>query len=340
MSAQLFFVLLSLYYVVVGVRCLYRVVRRWNLLWDADVTADDLRLARQASFYLLIPPTVVLHELGHAVLIWAYGLRVADWLFLGYMGEVWPSGSAGPFGDFLISLAGNVVTLAIGIGTLAIGLFRPGHPVRNILWIELGRQSLFLVLVAYPILCLFVPWDFARIYDFDATPIASGVTAVVHGALLAVGYGVFWKRKLRARAVILESPIAGKLAEMEKRLEENDQDVSAHRDLGIVFFAADDFDRALVHLRRAVDGGLSDPKLRMALGSALSAKGDHENAILELGRALEGLLRPEDRLAAELPLARSLIAMKRKDEARALLTDLTARWPKHREIRDLYDRVR
>ena len=103
---------------------------------------------------MLIPPAVALHELGHAVAVWFYGLEVVDWQFLGYMGWVMPSGSAGPLGDFFIALSGNVVSYLIGLAALLYPIKYPGHPARNVLLLELGRQSMFLVLVFYPLICL------------------------------------------------------------------------------------------------------------------------------------------------------------------------------------------
>jgi tetratricopeptide repeat protein len=335
-----FFTLLSLFYVLVGVRCLYRVITRWHALWDDRLTQDDVKLASQAAFYLLVPPSVALHELGHAAVIWAEGFSVSSWMFLGYMGWVVPSGQSGPLGVFWTALAGNLVTLAIGVFALFWGLERPGHPVRNILWIELGRQSLFLVLIFYPLICLQFDGDFRKIYDFDATPIASGTVAVCHGVLLALGYGVLWKQRWKPRALLLSSPYALELVALEKRLGDDPGDAQAHRGMGLALFEAGDHGRALEHLKRAVEGGRADPKVRMALGSVLSTRGEHDAAIVELALALEGLLRPEERLLAELPLARSLLATGRRDEARALLAELIEKHPKHRQVRELYDRAR
>lgn len=333
-----FFTLLSLAYVFVGLRCLYRVVRSWRSLWDAEVTPEDARLASQAAFFLLIPPAVALHELGHAALIWAQGLEVLDWQFLGYMGWV-THRSAGPLGDFAIAIAGNVVTLAIGLFALSFGVLRPGHPVRNILSIELGRQSLFLVLFFYPLICLAFPGDFVTIYDFRATPIASSVAALIHGLLLAVGYGIVWKRHWRGRSVLLASPYAAKLIDAQARVRADDGDLRAHRELGLILYAVSDFRRAREHLEKVIAGGAGDPRVRAMYGGVLVAEKAYDRAVPELEAALEGLLRPEERLLAELPLATALIELRRYDETRARLDALTRAFPKNAEIRSLYERL-
>ena len=332
------FSLISFLYVGLAILTLYRVVTRWQLLWDARVTDEDLRLARTAGFYLMIPPTVALHELGHAALIWANGLDVEDWQFLGFIGWV-AHRPAGAIGDFAIALAGNVVTLLIGVGVTAFVLRRPRHPVWNTLWLELGRQSLFLVLAFYPLLCLAFDGDFRTIYNFKRTPIAAGITAAVHAAILIVGYNIVWKRRYRSRAALLASPVAAQLVEAERRLQRDPNDVAAHRELGLVLLAVSDAAGAVPHLRRAIDAGHVDAKTRLAYGRALAQVGDAANAIAHLEAARQGLLRPQERLLAELPLAESLIVVGQTDQARALLEELARAHPRSIEIRALLDRV-
>ena len=305
MTELAFFVALTILVILAGLRTLVRVVKEWKNLWDDDLTREDAKLASSASFYLLIPPTVALHELGHAVAVWSVGLEVESFWFLGYMGAVFhqPSSDAG---NFAIALAGNAVTLAIGIACIAWGLVRPGHPVRNILWIDLGRQSLFLVLIFYPILCLVFAGDFQTIYAFSKTPIASLITAVVHAALLVGGYRLIWPR-IKARARLLCSRQAPRFIEAEAKLRTDPSDLVAQRELGIFYFAALDFTRARRYLDPVVASGKLDAHLRLTYGTLLVEQRQYAEAVPFLEQAKEGLLRPEDREAAEkaLELARS-----------------------------------
>jgi hypothetical protein len=334
-----FFTLLSLFYVGIGLRCLYRVATRWRDLWDDDVTRSDLSLAREASFYLLVPPTVALHELGHAALIWAQGGHVSGVRFYGYMGAVF-SPSLGAIGDFAVALAGNAVTLAIGVASLMIGLRRAGHPVRNVLWIDLGRQSLFLVLVFYPALCIAFAGDFQTIYNFGRTPIASSMVALAHAAILTFGYGVLWKKHWRPRAFLLSSPAALPLVRAESRLKANPDDLSAARVLGLLYGAAQDHVRAKPHLMRVIASGHADAKVRAAHGVALAGTGEHARAVEELTAALDVMLRPEDRLDVEIALARSLLALEKPAEAAARLAPLVGAYPQNRALIELYERTR
>lgn len=302
MTELAFFAAISILVVLLGLKTLFQVIKQWGSLWDDDLTREDAKLASSASFYLLIPPTVALHELGHAIAVWANGLEVERFWFLGYMGAVFHAPST-DLGNFSIALAGNVVTLLIGIGAAGFGLSRPGHPVRNILFIDLGRQSLFLVLIFYPLLCLFFAGDFQTIYAFQKTPTASGITAAVHAALLWFGYRVVWKKKLRGRARLLCSRQATRFNEAERALRSDPNDLRAHRELGILYFAALDFEKARRHLDVVVESGQLDGQLRLTYGTLLSEQREFDKAIPFLEAAKDQLLRPEDREAAEKMLS-------------------------------------
>ena len=322
-----FFGLLSYCYLAIGVLILYRVVERWSSLWDDDLTSNDARLAGRAAFFLLIPPVVAAHELGHAAAIWAYGLEVVDRVFYGYMGAVARNASAGPLSDFVIAAAGNVVMLVVGVLALAIGLWRPGHPTRNILVLELGRQSVFITLVFYPLVCLGFDGDFRRIYDFDATPVASAVAAVSHALALLVGWGVVWRRRYKHEALLLCSPMAKELLAARGRVNTDDRDVEAHRQLGHLYLAAGDERRALIHLGRIVAAGAADASTKLAYGSALMVSGRSGDAVAHVESARETLLDPKERRAADLVLAKALTDSGRTDDAIALTERLRKERP-------------
>ncbi len=308
------FLLLSLFYVGVGITVLVKFVKNFRALFDEELTEEEARLAGRASFFLLIPPTVALHELGHAAAIWANGQEVVGWIFYGYVGAVAHVPST-PLANFAIALAGNVVTLGIGTFAIAWGMKRPGHPVRNILWIELGRNSLFLVLVFYPGLCLFFDGDFVTIYGFSKTPIASGVTAGVHGAILAGGW--WWWKRAKPRAVLLCSPLAFHVVAAEKKLAEDNRDPRANRTLGLAYGRLQDFARSRAHLEVIADH--LDAAGRLAYGEALLETGASELALAAFESAENGLLDPEARAAARRGRVRALGRLGRDEEARQLL---------------------
>ena len=63
------FALLSLMYVVIGVRVIAQLVQRGKKVWDHTFTPEDRALVNQAAFFILIPISVALHELGHAIAV-------------------------------------------------------------------------------------------------------------------------------------------------------------------------------------------------------------------------------------------------------------------------------
>lgn len=72
------FILFSLFYAVVGVRVVRQLVARRRETFDRVFTAADRALVDQAAFFVLIPISVALHELGHAVTIRALGGTIED----------------------------------------------------------------------------------------------------------------------------------------------------------------------------------------------------------------------------------------------------------------------
>ena len=67
------FILISLFYAVIGVRVVTQVVQRRRELFDRRFTIADRSLVDQAAFFILVPISVALHELGHAVAVWLAG---------------------------------------------------------------------------------------------------------------------------------------------------------------------------------------------------------------------------------------------------------------------------
>ncbi|MBA2470191.1 MAG: site-2 protease family protein, partial [Chloroflexia bacterium] len=115
------FAIISLFYVVIGVRVVYRLVRSWSTVWDRSFTQADRSIVDEAAFFVLVPVSVALHELGHAVAIWTMDGTVVDFGYYGFAGYV----SYFPF-EFslvqqtIIAAAGTVVNL--GLCLLAFGL--------------------------------------------------------------------------------------------------------------------------------------------------------------------------------------------------------------------------
>lgn len=182
------FTLLSLGYFLSGLR----LARSW---WQRrrEFSLNPLQpwkkaLAERAAFLLAVPPGVFIHELFHALAIWAFGGAVEDAGFGFYWGYVSTTDTFSLSQDWFISLAGTLGTLLYGFALWLILRSR-----RSQAWRYFGlralRFHLYYGLLYYPLFTLFTfIGDWRTIYNFQATPLLSGATLVVHVASLAF----FW----------------------------------------------------------------------------------------------------------------------------------------------------
>jgi Zn-dependent protease len=97
-----------------------------------------------ATLWLFI--SVLLHELGHSLVARARGLSVSSITFFIFGGisnlEQWPRG---PGDEFLIAIAGPLISLALGGLCLALALtLRPGVAMLQVLLVFLGSANLLL----------------------------------------------------------------------------------------------------------------------------------------------------------------------------------------------------
>ncbi len=196
------FAIISLIYCVIGVRVLYQVVRAWSSLWDRTFTANDRMLIGQASFFLLVPISVALHELGHAVAVWSFGGTVTDFGFYVFAGFV---GYREPFSAtqvIVVAAAGTAVNIVLCAGAVAAALLKrpPFRAPINELLIQFALISGVNALIVYPLLDFSsgLDGDFRQMYSFDA-PVVSTVILIIHVSAIAFGIWAFRSRSFRAR---------------------------------------------------------------------------------------------------------------------------------------------
>jgi Zn-dependent protease len=112
------FVLISLFYVVVGVRVVAQLARSWRQTFDRRFTPADRSLVDQAAFFVLLPISVALHELGHAVAIWLFGGSVEGWGYYGFAGYVGYDPTDFSRAERIwVAAAGTIVNLLLAAGT-------------------------------------------------------------------------------------------------------------------------------------------------------------------------------------------------------------------------------
>ena len=189
--------------------------REWDSIKQEPLTSRKLGLAEQAAFYLAVPPAVLVHELFHAIPIYAWGGRVVNCGYGFYWGFVQPDRFFPAGQEWFIALAGTLGSLLIGLLYWLLSAQQQNRTLR-FFGLRAFRFQLYFSLLVYPIFTAFTfIGDWRIIYNFAETPILSGATAVIHLTLLAL---YFWAdRSGRFEMVAHES-----LAEQETfaRLQE------------------------------------------------------------------------------------------------------------------------
>jgi len=207
------FGLLSLFYVFIGVRFLFQFVPRRKAIFDNDFTPYDRSMLGQAAFFILLPISVALHELGHAVAIWAMGGQVLDFGFYFFSGYV--SYDPRGFSDVqqtLIAFAGTFVNLLLIVIALAV-VFLKKPPLRAP-WNELLLQFVFIsginALVFYPLmdLALNISGDWSQMYR-SGVPWLTAIIVVTQVAFIAAGWWGMKNPGMRERIAKLTGLPAG-----------------------------------------------------------------------------------------------------------------------------------
>jgi hypothetical protein len=192
------FILLSLFYVVIGVRVVARVIRERRELFDRRFTQHDRSLVDQAAFFILVPISVALHEFGHALAVWAAGAEVTGVGYFVFAGYVSYRGVLSDAEQILIALAGSFVNVLLSAGAIAIVFLRvpPLRAAYNELLLQFALLSGLNALVLYPAIDVLggLDGDWTQIYR-GGVPALSLVILVAHLGILGL---VFWGWKSAA----------------------------------------------------------------------------------------------------------------------------------------------
>ncbi|MGI8777056.1 MAG: hypothetical protein ACR2LJ_06630 [Acidimicrobiales bacterium] len=180
------------------VLALVSLIRSWRSLFDADFTPADRHVAMQVAVFLIPPVVVLLHEVGHAVATVAVGGQVTDFHYGLFEGAVSFTGDLTNGQIWFIALAGNLVSIGIGLAMVAAGGLagRLRRPLRYLLVVGGLIEAVF-GLLGYPLISESARFgDWLLIYDFGADPALSWATLVVHVAVV-VGLWQWWRSSLR-----------------------------------------------------------------------------------------------------------------------------------------------
>ncbi len=197
------FGIISLLYIALGVRVVWMIAKNWRSVWDKRFTPQDRMLVNQASFFFLVPISVILHELGHAVAVWGFDREVVDWGFYGFAGYV----AYIPFGlsevqQTIISAAGTLVNLVLCLAALAVVLYwkPPLRAAFNELLLGFVFISGLNAFIVYPVLDLVsgMNGDWRQMYD-SGVPWLTAIIVTLQIAVLAAGYWIFTNPGMKAK---------------------------------------------------------------------------------------------------------------------------------------------
>ncbi|MBK7218752.1 MAG: M50 family metallopeptidase [Candidatus Promineofilum sp.] len=203
------FNVLALLYVGRAVLLVVELVRNRDAWRQEPLTRAKQQQAEQAAFFVGVPPAVLVHELAHAAAIWLFGGQVVEFGYRVFWGYVVPQGEFTVAQHWLIAVAGTLGSLAFGAALWLLARRSASRTVRYF-GLRAFRFQIYFSLLYYPLFSLFLPiGDWRTIYDFAATPLLSGATAVVHAALLLW----FWRAD---RAGVFERPAFDSAAEQAR----------------------------------------------------------------------------------------------------------------------------
>ncbi len=175
------FLLISLLYIFRAGQILLQIRNEWQSLHEEPLTRTKKHLADQASFYIGVPPGVAIHEFCHVLGVWLFGGHVARFFYGVFFGYVVPVENFTGWQNWFIAVAGTLGNLAYG-AVVYFALRNHKSSSFRFFGLRTFRFQIYFALLYYPIFTLFIPSvsDWRIIYDFSATPIISGVTAVLH----------------------------------------------------------------------------------------------------------------------------------------------------------------
>lgn len=186
------FGLLSIFYIFLGVRFLLQFFPRRKAIFDDNFTSYDRSMLGQAAFFILLPISVLLHELGHAIAIWSMGGQVLGYGFYFFSGYVsYDPSDFSAVQQTIVAFAGTFVNLLLIVLALAV-VFLKRPPLRAP-WNELLLQFVFIsginALIFYPAMDFLtgMSGDWTQMYQ-SGVPWLTAIIVAIQIAFIAAGW--------------------------------------------------------------------------------------------------------------------------------------------------------
>jgi hypothetical protein len=214
------FIIISLLYGLLAIRCVWQLAHNWRETFDRRFTHADRMLVDQAAFFVLVPISVALHEMGHAATIKLLGGTVEGWGYYGFAGWVGfdPTQFTAPE-RILIAAAGTIVNILLAAVATGLVFFRrpPMRPAFNELLLQFSFISLLNALVLYPLLDLLtgMEGDWSQMY-FGGVPALSAVIFAVQVGIVALMLWMWKSPAMHARIAALTGGAPGGYAPIRR----------------------------------------------------------------------------------------------------------------------------
>lgn len=167
------------------------VAKNWKSLWDNDLTANDRKLLMQATFILLMPLAVLVHEFGHMAAVKFFGGEVVGFYYALMVGEVLHTQLPSPEQNVLVALAGTIADVVLGLIALVAAYFSKSPPVVAVcvyfaLWCIGGNT------ISYALLSAVNAYgDWRNIYLSPARQLVTAI-GIAHATVVALFFwGIF-----------------------------------------------------------------------------------------------------------------------------------------------------
>lgn len=182
------FNILSFLYILRSAQLGVTIWRERQAVQRGPLTPHNQYIAEQAAYFIAVPISVFFHELGHALAVWLFNGEVIEFAYRFFWGYVEHRGLYESWERWLIALAGTIGSLLTGLALYFLLRKRPSPSLRYF-GLRALRFQIYFSLIYYPLFTLLgFDGDWVTIYDFQATPVLSATTAVIHATILLLTY--------------------------------------------------------------------------------------------------------------------------------------------------------
>lgn len=286
-------------------------------VWQEPLTAEKMRRLDSAAFLLAIPPTVFIHELGHAIAVWVFGGRVLEFGFFFFWGYILPDRQFEPVQEWIISSAGTWGSLLCA-AVWGLLWFQTQSSVLRYFARRAVRLQIFFALIYYPLFTLALTFgDWRTIYDFSLAPTLATITAVVHATILAAhlwaeSHGLYEQTIFNSpSSAVAFARLAERAAESPTDLRLQDEYISELWRRGANHQAQARIRVLLRQHPQWADGHLTAALIASSLGRRRHTAADHAQKALQYGLSEASHLAIAHRL-----LGSHFLNRERYDEAR------------------------